>query len=233
MTDVPRFAIIPTHNRPAELARLISQIRADVDGVVIIDNASDPRVDVTYMFPSVDEEIGRLCEGHIICDDEQPPHLYRMWNEGLAEIESLAVARRYDAWDVAIFNDDAIVPAGWFDIVVNGLRRHDTVIASTGWCGPVAQEIVLRGPGEGGFTARMCSWAFVMRGESGLRADERFRWWYGDNDFDWQARVAGGVVLLPGPLVGNEHANTTTIGALAEQSGHDAEAFKQKWGRLP
>jgi len=230
VTAIPRYAIIPTHNRHTELQRLITQLQHDVDDVIVVDNASDPPVDICSLIQDAHARLKRI---RVLRDAEQPPHLYHMWNEGLAEIESCTVARRTSAWDVAIFNDDAIIPAGWFDTVSTGLRTHGVAAASTGWNGHVTRDRVLRVPGEGGFSARLCSWAFITRGELHLRADERFKWWYGDNDFDWTARQTAGVVLLPGPIVVNEHANSTTVGPLAEQSGHDAEAFKQKWSRLP
>jgi hypothetical protein len=79
----------------------------------------------------------------------------------------------------------------------------------------------------------MCPWAFILRGEVGLRADEKFGWWWGDTDLDWQACAAGGVLLLPGPVPANTLANSTTVGALAEQAGRDGQYFTAKWGRRP
>jgi hypothetical protein len=79
----------------------------------------------------------------------------------------------------------------------------------------------------------MCPWAFVVRGELGLRADEKMRWWWGDTDFEWQAIQAGGVLMLPGYTALNTLANSTTHGVLAEQAGRDGETFALKWGGRP
>jgi hypothetical protein len=71
--------------------------------------------------------------------------------------------------------------------------------------------------------------AFVIRGEVGLRADESMRWWYFDTDLDQQARLAGGVLSVPGPRVANSLANSTTVGPLAEQAQKDQHTFMAKW----
>jgi GT2 family glycosyltransferase len=225
-----RYAIIPTHNRPTELARLIDQLQHDVDDIIVIDNASDPPLD-THSF-ALDTH-ARLKNIRILHDNEQPPHLYRMWNEGFAEVESCVVARRESAWDVAVFNDDAIIPSGWFDIVANGLRKYDVAVASTASVVITTSDKISHVIGENGIIGRMCPWAFIMRGELNLRADEQFRWWWGDSDFDWMARQHGGVAILAGPVVQNEHANSTTHGKLAEQAGRDGVAFAAKWGKTP
>lgn len=231
MEPITRYAIIPTHNRPHELLRLVDQLRDDVDVIIVVDNASDPRVDADdILCPATSSRINELI---VARDDEQPPNLYKLWNTGLEIAANHALQAGLYTWDVGIFNDDAILPPGWFNLVANGLRRYDAVAASTGYWSPVKRDTFTTTIGQGGISGRMCPWAFVTRGEIELRADEMFRWWYGDNDFDWRARQRGGVIVLAGPTVQNEHANSTTYGELAEQSGRDAETFKAKWGRLP
>jgi hypothetical protein len=73
--------------------------------------------------------------------------------------------------------------------------------------------------------------AFVIRGETGMRADEAMRWWYFDSDLDQRARLAGGVLYVRGPQVTNSLANTTTTGVLAEQAEKDRAVFEAKWSR--
>lgn len=218
-----RFAIVTTHNRPNELQKLVMTLCQNTDLVVIIDNASHPHV--TRAAWNYDNII-------VVRDEEQPPNLYRLWNLGLDTVAHEAHDRGLDTWDVCLFNDDADVPSEWFSIVTNALRSGPWAAASTASYEPLTQAVVHTEPNRMLFL-RMCPWAFVARGELNLRADERFRWWFGDTDFDWQLRTNGGVILVPGPVVPNTLANSTTVGELATQAGKDREAFGAKWGFVP
>jgi hypothetical protein len=243
--EIPRAAIVPTHNsathdRRAELRALVEAVAPQVDLIVVIDNASDP--------PITADMLGGPSE-HLLIDrdEEQPPNLARLWNVGLFDVRHWLWDRpgveafeghtiTMDRWDVAIFNDDAVVPAGWFDAVAKPLREHPTaVVACTPAYGDPYRPQMLKVVPDGDLYNRMTPWAFVVRGETELRANERLRWWWFDTDWDWRARQAGGVLHVPGPQVTNSRANESTnaIPALGEQAGRDAEMFKQIWGHLP
>lgn len=219
---IPRYAVITTHNRPEELGRLVNQLLPQLDYVVIVDNASEPAVDPLRYGPYV----------LVIRDMEQPPNLYRLWNVGLIAVSMHAHDAHYAEWNVAVFNDDADVPPGWYDVVAEALRSGPYLAASTASHQAVHEKRVMTQRG-GSLTQRMCPWAFVTRGEAELRGDEDFRWWYGDTDFEWRCREGGGVIMVPGPTVNNTLANSTTVGELAVQAGRDGETFKRKWGHLP
>jgi len=219
----PRYAIVPTHNRPERLQSLVASLGKQCDRIVVLDNASDPPVDwgqlAAAALPAVVE---------VIRDPEQPPHLSRFWNVMFDLVAEHAKASGHEVWDVAAFNDDSVVSAGWFDVCSTALRAHDSaVVAHTGSVPVHRQELVdsVAYPRD----KRMCPWAFVVRGEAGLRADESMHWWYFDDDFNRQAALAGGVLAVPGPLVINAAANTTTVGVLAEQAEKDRAAFESKW----
>lgn len=220
---VPRFAVIPTHNRPQRLLALVASLATQVNHIVVLDNASDPAVDVwdlTRAAPDVTVEVLR--------DEEQPPNLSRFWNVLLDHAAKSAMDAEAAQWDVAVFNDDAIVPAGWFDVCSTVLRGHETAaVAHTGTSPVHHHELVDAYPYAR--DKRMCPWAFVTRGEIGLRADESLRWWYGDDDFCRQAIDAGGVIAAPGPLVINALAVQSTVGVLAEQAELDRKTFEAKW----
>jgi glycosyltransferase involved in cell wall biosynthesis len=214
---VPRYAIIPTHNRPARLLALVASLGPQCDGIIVLDNASEPPVDELKL-----KAAATRSNVKVIRDPQQPPHLSRFWNVMLDRIAEDADG----LYDVAVLNDDAIVPAGWYDACSNGLRGHETaVIAHTSPTRPALLTELGNDPGN-----RMTPHAFVLRGESGLRADEAMRWWYFDSDLDQRARLAGGVLSVSGPRVLNSLANTTTVGALAEQAEKDRAAFDAKWG---
>lgn len=218
---VPRYAIIPTHNRPEQLRALVASLGTQCDVIVIVDNASTPPVDQAEL----DELVPAAVAVEVIRDEEQPPNLARFWNLMFDQVQ------RYnsdaDQWDVAVLNDDAIVPAGWYNACSTALRGHGSaVIAHTTPTSPALLTRIHNNPNN-----RMTPHAFVIRGEVGLRADESMRWWYQDTDLDFQARLAGGTLSAPGPRVINAHANQTTVGPLAEQAEKDRAVFEAKWSR--
>jgi hypothetical protein len=227
---VPRYAVIPTHNRHEQLISLLRQLESQVDLVYVIDNAGDEPLSSLWLrqHSSVMTIVHR--------DDEQPPHLYKMWNAAFDVIDASSRVMGNTTWDVAVFNDDTSLPEGWYDYVAEALR--DTANDSPAIACTYVQELgfpprMLKTRIDGNIMTRMCPWAFVVRGELGLRADEKMRWWWGDTDFEWQAINAGGVLMLPGYTTANTLANSTTVGALAEQAGRDGETFALKWGRRP
>lgn len=219
MREIPRVAVVPTHSRPAELLRLLGSLASQCDVVFVIDNASTPPV-VSY-----DENV------RIIRDEEQPPNLSRLWNVGLERAANMWLD--VSMYDVGVFNDDANVPAGWWDTVSDALRAHPTAaVACTPAYAPIHEPILKTRP-DGDLYARMTPWAFVTRGELGMRSDERMRWWWFDTDWDFRARQSGGVLTVPGPIVTNTGANSSTVGPLAEQAGRDRRTFAEIWGSNP
>lgn len=222
-----RYAIIPTHNRLAELTRLLGQLEHWADFVIILDNASEPpvsEVELRVHHPRT--------QVVVVSWPEQPPHLYRMWNAGFEAAKTNQEAWHTGPYDIAVLNDDTLLPDGWCEYVGANLRHHGAAAAST-YPFPTSSAAHLKTSHDGNIVTRMCPWAFMLRGEAGLRADESFRWWWGDTDLDWQACEKGGVLLLPGPVPANTLANSTTVGALAEQAGRDGETFTRKWGHRP
>lgn len=226
---IPRYAVVPTHNRHDELTQLVSQLSLQCDGVVIIDNASSPPVNARSLHDAADWNLNIT----IIRDTEQPPNLSRLWNVGLNAVKITMDLIGEDLWNVAIINDDAVMPDDWWDDVSANMRKTPAVAACRYSYEGNTSELALKTTPDANIGQRLCGWAFMMRGESGLRIDERFRWWYGDTDLDWQARTTGGMLLVPGKPVGNVHANKSTVGVLAEQAGRDRQTFVEKWGWAP
>lgn len=222
---VPRYVCIPTHNRPERLLALVESLGPQCDHIFVLDNASDPPVDEAALRAAAGETWVE-----VLRDPEQPPNLSRFWNVmfDLCVKRMPAPVSHNKPWDVAVFNDDSIVPAGWYDTVATALREHPTAaVAHTGdrW---VPKPDLLT---DFNFdrSRRMAPHAFVVRGELGLRSDESMRWWYFDDDFSRQAILAGGVLAVPGPVVVNSMAVSSTVGALAMQAAKDRETFEKKW----
>lgn len=229
-----RFAIILTHNRPAELARCLEAIAPQVDAILVIDNASDPPV----LFQDLSAAVLRgTCHSTIRLHHvpDQPPNLARLWNVGFDMVCAVSEAAGFQQWDIAVLCDDAVPPPGWFEAVSTSMRAKGAAIgASSPWVTSQGAIDVKREP-DGDLMGRMPGWAFVIAGERGLRADESMHWWWLDTDLDWQARAAGGMVMIGGYPVPNDRPNDFTINVpgLAEQAGRDGETFARKWGSRP
>lgn len=219
---VPTYAVIPTHNRREQLVSLVASLRGNVDRAIVVDNASSPAMQLSDF-----AELHSGTEVSLLYDSEQPPNLYRLWNVAFNVAELFASMVDAKEWNVAVFNDDTVLPSGWVQAVSQALRASLAVVA----CGsenhsqtaPILKTQLQRFP-------RMTPHAFMMKGEAHLAADESFRWWWGDSDFDFQAVRAGGVLIIPGYVAVNSCANSTTVGALAEQAGRDGQTFAAKWG---
>lgn len=223
-----RYAIVLTHNRPAELERCLEAIVPQVDEVLVIDNASIPRTRLAA------ELIGNV---YLFREEQQPPNLSRLWNLGFQYFDDMQLTKDrlgHREYDLAVLCDDAYVHPTWFLEVASGMRLYDAAAASTHGISSVTQEIFKTGP-DSDIMNRMCSWAFIVAGEKGLRADERLQWWWGDTDFDWRARAAGGMLITVGPVVINERPNDFTYSkpGLAEQAGRDAAMFQEIHGWRP
>lgn len=210
-----------------ELDRLVRLLNEQVDALVIVDNVSNP--------PVLRRDVQRVadeCDVQVVTYYPHPPNLYEMWNVGFLEADEWAARAGQSHYDVAVLNDDATVPLGWFDAVAHALRRTGAAAASSDVLGSRQYPELHTAPG-GSITERMCPWAFVVRGELKLRADESFGWWWGDTDFEWRCRQSGGVIVVPGFTCANTLANSTTVGPLAEQAGRDRETFARRWGACP
>ena len=79
MTTPTRFAVVLTHNRPEMLRDAVAAILPQVDITLVIDNASDPAVELSIFDGLANPEH----YGVLLCDDTQPANLPRLWRIGL------------------------------------------------------------------------------------------------------------------------------------------------------
>lgn len=215
MSERLRYAVITTRDRPGEFARCLTAIGEQVDGLVC----------VAHMEPSYIE----AWDSGVIFYDEDPPNISRMWNLGLEAVAKLADGQPYD---VAVLNDDAIVPPDWFERITEGMHLYGAVAGSADQHGrvPAGLRLLNNKPAADDLLIRMSGFAFILDGTAGLSLDEQFQWWAGDRDLEMVARTRGGTVLVGGCPVEHLHPNSTTIGELARIAGEDMERFRVKWG---
>ena len=224
MTAVFRAAVIPTRNRHDLLTECVGSIVDQVDRVIIIDNLSDPPVDV-------DQWHGKVGAVRLPLD---PPNISTFWNTGIALADASAHRIGATHWDIAVLNSDVVVPPCWVDSLSHAMRDTPAVLAYPDQHGG-RQQLLHTKAAPIDLRQRITGFAYLLRGEAGLRLDETLAWWYGDDDLDWRAREQGGALLVPGLAVDHRCPNGSMYERpeLGEQAGRDRETFAQKWGRTP
>lgn len=217
-----RFAIVLTHNRPELLAQCVAAIGPQVDMVIVIDNASDPRAQVAH-------DPADSWASLLLYVPDQPPNLARFWNLGIET--ALRSADPAGKTYIAVLCDDAIVPADWFEAVTTAMAETGAVVG----CGGAGRGLAVKTEPDRDLGGRMPGHAWVLDPASGVRGDESMLLWYCDTDIDWQARAAGGMVTVGGYPVPNALPSgfMVTHPELIPQTGQDGLAFAAKWGSRP
>jgi len=204
------FLTIPTAgSRQQLLEALIDDCGLPRDHIVIV--ATRAGVDLPH--------------GVIVIEDVEPPNIQRWWRRGIEE------AVRRGATSVAVLNDDIRLTPDTLPTLQEALDRTGATIAS-----PSRPEF-RTGLHKGRlipYEPRLWGSLWVVRADSGLRPDERYVWWYGDNDLDIRARRDhGGVVLVD---VEYEHLHpsegTSSNSALMAQTDLDARTFEAQYSSL-
>lgn len=219
-----RAAVIPTRDRHDMLADCINSVVDQVDSVIIIDNLSDPPIDPEPWH-------GKVGVAALPID---PPNISTLWNVGLALADSQAHRAGADQWDIAVLNSDVTVPTGWVGGLSVAMRSTTAVLAYPDQHGGTRQILHTRAEPID-LRQRITGYAYLLRGEHGLRFDESLAWWFGDDDGDWRARQEGGALLVPGIPVQHRDPNGAMRDRpeLRAQAARDRQTFLTKWGRTP
>lgn len=224
MSRTFRAAVIPARDRHDMLADCIHSVIDQVDRVIVIDNLSQPPIDPELWH-------GDVAAVSLPID---PPNISTLWNVGIALADAAAHAARSEEWDIAVLNSDVVIPSGWVETLSTAMRSTTAVLAYPDQHG--GQQQILHTKAEPiDLRQRITGYAYMLRGEAGLRLDESMAWWYSDDSLDWTAREQGGALLVPGIPVEHRAPNISTHERpeLLEQTGRDRATFQQKWGRTP
>jgi GT2 family glycosyltransferase len=224
VSGIFQAAVIPTRNRHDLLADCINSVVDQVDTVIVIDNQSNPPIDPEPWHGKVG----------VVSLPIDPPNISTLWNVGLSLADAQAHRAEAHQWDIAVLNSDVVVPLGWVEALSTAMRSTTAVLAYPDQHGGTRQVLHTQaGPID--LRQRITGYAYMLRGETGLRLDEDLAWWYGDDDLDWTAREHGGALLVPGIPVEHRCPNGSMYERpeLQAQAGRDRETFAAKWGRTP
>jgi len=224
VTGPYRAVVIPTRDRHDMLDDCIDSVIDQVDIVIVVDNLSDPAIDPTQWHHKV----------AVVTAPLDPPNISTLWNIGLALADAAARQHDADRWDIAVLNSDVTVPRGWVDGLSTAMRSGPAVLAYPDQHGG-RRQILHTKAAPVDLRQRITGYAYMLRGEAGLRLDESMAWWYSDDSLDWSARERGGALLVPGVAVEHRCPNISTNARpeLQQQTARDRETFQAKWGRTP
>lgn len=239
------IAVIPSIGESEYLPGLLATLAAEdcVTEVIVVDNspmetsryrAAERALEPGEHFATVYDAI---TEGHIRVLRIPGQTIYATWNMGM----NLADAR---GTHCAILNDDLILPSGSLEVCRATLDRLHFTFDPAVLCGlnygarsmtpdldagTRQVEGTFRTGGFGGF-------AFVVHGGLCPRVDERFRWWYGDDDLAERIKAAGlRMVVANGAPV--QHPKPSTSGNAhpwtAAAAAEDAVLFRELWPDAP
>jgi GT2 family glycosyltransferase len=219
-----RAAVIPTRDRHDLLSDCINSVVDQVDRVIVIDNLSSPPIDPEPWHGKVG----------VVAIPIDPPNISTLWNVGIALADAAAHQHEADRWDIAVLNSDVTVPPGWIDGLSTAMRSGPAVLAYPDQHGGRRQILHTRAEPVD-LRTRITGYAYLLRGEAGLRLDESMAWWFSDDDIDYRAREQGGALLVPGLAVEHRCPNGSMYERpeLKTQAGLDRETFRKKWGRTP
>lgn len=233
----PTFAVVPSLGREC-LAGCLESLLPQVDVLFLVRTAE-------FEVPAVDPQYADRLS--FFDDFKSPKNISRWWNEGMTAATAYAKILGHVQYNVLVVNDDVVAPPHLAEALDAGLRGgHQAVkaVAPPGarpvlaypdnW--PPYNRATYHGtPGGVQLSTRISGWCFMLRGEAGIFADERFEWFYGDDDLDWTARARGGAVMVPGCAVEHLFPNQLTAASaeLSARTHVDRNAFQAKWGALP
>lgn len=226
---LPTFAVIASKERREMLATLRAQLADQVTETFVFDNGYG--LIETTVVGDLEPSYISVVEGAV---EAHGRPLHRMWNEGLERAAKAAAGRPHN---VLILNDDVEVPNELCARLEAALRASDDH-----WIAyPNHRGLDLGGAPFRPTTSdtmagqTMSGWCFMVRGEAGLRLDERFAWWYGDSDLERTVREAGKRTVC----VDVEARHLDPMRSTMEdperltQALADEEAFALKWGLDP
>jgi hypothetical protein len=216
---IPTFAVLPSNGRDC-MRDCFDSLAGQVDHLFLVRNA-DFRPP-----PSLGPH--RMTVLDYFSDKKLPIHEW--YNLGIDAAAQRAADMCCSKWNTLICCDDVVAEPDAVGVLASALRDSPAALACP--YRPEAHHsanlLLTEGNVYAGPGMWISGWFFMLRGEAGLHADTNLYWWYGDNDLEWQARYAGGALLVRGCNVVNRFPGGHD-GVMAEEIKLDGVYFAQKW----
>lgn len=223
------YTVIPCPgSRIVELKNLLGALQLEKGSVILISTQGDslPIMD-RVEYPSILEVTWLPWNGY--------REIAKWWNCGAERARAYATREWLTEWNIFFPGSDVIGSRAGVERLAWALRSHDLSMVGPDWTDTAHPDTVAvyRGPNSHRSAyERVPGACFMLRGEEGLRFDERYPWWYSDDDMEMQARCARGAGIVGG--VDLQHPNDHMLDATqARQAVTSRELFIEKWGREP
>lgn len=143
--------------------------------------------------------------------DLDPPNIHRWWNTGID------IARANGGEYIAVLNDDLILKDNPINKIVQGMKEEGAVLGY-----PY--------PHSGNGATKTAGYCWVLDLSSGLRTDETYRWYFGDDDLLLQVLGLGKAVYVPAEVVHLHGVEGTAKSQYLQQLiVLDKKYFIEKW----
>lgn len=164
---------------------------------------------------------------HIVLAHRTEQYISTWWNLGLNYVREFAEKREHE---VFVVSSDNVGRPDSIAMLATFMRDNNLAMVGPNPWQDFAR--IFRIEHARGCHDRVPGGCWMLAGESGLRVDEQFRWWYSDDDLEMQAREHSGAGILPGTgLI----AGPDTELSLEKQlwAVQDRRKFVEKWGKQP
>ena len=199
------------------LRRLLESLQHPAERVMIVGTLPDPLTLV---------DLAGIAE-HLVVFPSTEISIAKWWNLGL---DAIAAQAQPDAYEVLVVSSDYVGTVHSVGILALFLRAN--TLAMSGPEHHSDQPQIFRRDSVRSAYGRVPGACFMLAGEFGSRADENFRWWYTDDDFEMQARHLSAVGIVPGTgLVSGP--DTPLSEQCLQWAQEDRARYVAKWGKEP